>query len=38
VFIDRFLLSKSTNAQVLRSDEITPDRARRIRCSTPALR
>jgi hypothetical protein len=37
-FIDQFLLGKKASTQVLRSDKITPDRARWIRWSTPALK
>jgi hypothetical protein len=36
-FIDRFLLGKDANTHVLRSDRITPDRARWMRWSTPVL-
>lgn len=38
-FIDKFLLGKAdANTRVLRSDRITPDRARWIHWSTPALK
>jgi len=37
-FIDQFLLGKNASTQVLRSDKITPDRARWIRWDTPALK
>jgi hypothetical protein len=37
-FVDRFLLgSETANTNVLRSDGITPDRARWVTWSTPAL-
>lgn len=37
-FIDQFLLGKNASTRVLRSDRITPDRARWIRWDTPALK